>query len=235
MGFSLLNRYYDLLFPANVTVVNSLKKLFTPAKKLLDAGCGTGNYALSLAESGFEVTGIDINPEFVSLAREKARGKNNVKFLISDLTAFHLEEPFEGIFCIGNTLPVLGEDGIKKALANFFKHLLPGGLLVGQTVNFALFLKTGVFPFPEKKLLELDLIFRRRYELFGDLVRFSLELVFLQKGEIYTDQMFLYPVTVEKLKTFLEDAGFREIGFYRDFTLTPYDPEGRDLVFTARK
>ncbi|GAV23990.1 class I SAM-dependent methyltransferase [Carboxydothermus pertinax] len=235
MGFSLLNKYYDLLFPANLIVVDRLERLFTLGKKLLDAGCGTGNYALSLAEKGFEITGIDINPEFIKLAKKKAQGKENLKFITLDLTSFHLEESFSGIYCIGNTLPILGLEGIKKALANFFNHLIPGGLLIGQIVNFTLFLNTGTYPFPEKKLPEFDLIFRRRYELTGSQVRFFIELIFPQKGEIYTDQMFLYPVTVDELKTLLEVAGFRKINFYRDFTLAPYDLEGRDLVFWAQK
>ena len=235
MGFKLLNRYYDLLFPANLTVVDKLSELFKEGSALLDAGCGTGSYALLLAQKGFKVTGIDINPDFINIAKEKAKDKSEVDFLTQDLTSFSLNQSFSGIYSIGNTLPLLGRNGILKALANFYLHLTPGGLLVGQIVNFKLFFATGTFPFPEKKLNQDHLIFRRRYEPYEDKVRFSIELVFSEKGEIYTDVMLLYPLSMEELARLLKDAGFKHISFYRDFSFAPYDPEGRDLVFTAQK
>lgn len=40
--------------------------------KVLDLGCGSGVYALWLADRGAEVTGLDLSPVMVALAREKA-------------------------------------------------------------------------------------------------------------------------------------------------------------------
>jgi len=42
-------------------------------KKILDLGCGTGNYSLELARRGATVTAIDPSREMLALAREKAR------------------------------------------------------------------------------------------------------------------------------------------------------------------
>jgi 2-polyprenyl-3-methyl-5-hydroxy-6-metoxy-1,4-benzoquinol methylase len=39
---------------------------------LLDLACGTGTMAIRLAEQGFQVTGVDIIPEMIAWAREKA-------------------------------------------------------------------------------------------------------------------------------------------------------------------
>lgn len=39
---------------------------------MLDVGCGTGNYALALAEAGFDVVGIDFAPGMLKKARAKA-------------------------------------------------------------------------------------------------------------------------------------------------------------------
>ena len=92
MGFKLLNRYYDLLFPANLTVVDKLSELFKEGSALLDAGCGTGSYALLLAQKGFKVTGIDINPDFINIAKEKAKDKSEVDFfLIRPIFFRHLQ------------------------------------------------------------------------------------------------------------------------------------------------
>lgn len=38
----------------------------------LDVGCGLGRHCHELAEKGIETTGIDISPEYLQRAREKA-------------------------------------------------------------------------------------------------------------------------------------------------------------------
>ena len=54
----------------------------------IDLGCGTGAYALYLATNGFSVTGIDISPSAISIARRKA-SENGVecRFLVKDFVS----------------------------------------------------------------------------------------------------------------------------------------------------
>ena len=40
-------------------------------KKILDFGCATGDYCLELKKFGFECVGVDINEEYIKIAREK--------------------------------------------------------------------------------------------------------------------------------------------------------------------
>jgi 2-polyprenyl-3-methyl-5-hydroxy-6-metoxy-1,4-benzoquinol methylase len=40
-----------------------------PGERVLDAGCGTGNYALALARAGFAVVGIDYAAGMLASAR----------------------------------------------------------------------------------------------------------------------------------------------------------------------
>ncbi len=46
--------------------------------KTIDLGCGAGNYAIYLASIGFDVTGVDISPMAVKIAKENAK-KRGVK------------------------------------------------------------------------------------------------------------------------------------------------------------
>jgi SAM-dependent methyltransferase len=54
--------------------------------KTIDLGCGAGYYAIYLASRGFDVTGIDISPTAIKIAKEKAE-KENVKciFIVADV------------------------------------------------------------------------------------------------------------------------------------------------------
>jgi len=54
--------------------------------KTIDLGCGTGNYAIHLASTGFDVTGIDISPTAIKIAKENAKKKRvKCNFLATDV------------------------------------------------------------------------------------------------------------------------------------------------------
>lgn len=54
-------------------------KLFESGKikpcRTIDLGCGTGNHSIYLGSIGFDVTGIDISPTAIKIAKEKAKKK----------------------------------------------------------------------------------------------------------------------------------------------------------------
>ena len=52
--------------------------------RLLDAGCGTGALALAAAERGAEVVAVDLSPQLISLAQERA-GAATIRFLSGDM------------------------------------------------------------------------------------------------------------------------------------------------------
>lgn len=69
--------------------------------RVLDVGCGPGNFAFAVAEAGFSVVGIDPYGALLELAREKRRAKRlqHLTFRHADLTkddGFH-DEPFDQI------------------------------------------------------------------------------------------------------------------------------------------
>ncbi len=54
--------------------------------KAVDLGCGLGNYCIYLARKGFDVTGIDIAPAAIQLAKQNAKKRDiPVHFLVADL------------------------------------------------------------------------------------------------------------------------------------------------------
>jgi len=77
--------------PWNIeTPPNALVELVKSGKvkpcKTIDLGCGTGNYAIYLASIGFEVTGIDISPTAIKIAKENAKKKGvKCNFLATDV------------------------------------------------------------------------------------------------------------------------------------------------------
>jgi len=54
--------------------------------RAIDLGCGAGNYAVYLAERGFEVTGVDFSQTAIKIARENASRKGvRCNFFVADV------------------------------------------------------------------------------------------------------------------------------------------------------
>lgn len=101
--------------------------------RALDLGCGTGTNVITLAEHGWQVTGIDYVPKAIRIARQKARRKgyqSEVKFLVGDVLAPGVfQEVYDLILDIGCFHSFSGLE-IDRYLENVTQHLAPGGFLL---------------------------------------------------------------------------------------------------------
>ena len=50
-------------------------------ERILDLACGFGRHCLELARRGFSVTGVDITPSYIRLAKEKNTGRRSARKL----------------------------------------------------------------------------------------------------------------------------------------------------------
>lgn len=96
---------------------------------VLDYGCGTGDYYRFLKRQGIDVvyTGIDMNENFIELARRKYPGCAFRTMTISDGND-PLEGYFDYIFICGvfNYLVPGVQDDLKETLVTLFKHCNKG-------------------------------------------------------------------------------------------------------------
>jgi 2-polyprenyl-3-methyl-5-hydroxy-6-metoxy-1,4-benzoquinol methylase len=100
VGYGTLYDYIFERFPPYQRLRSELLELVqaeAPADRtnvrVLDIGCGPGNFSLMLAEAGFSVIGVDAYGPLISLAREKRRSRRlaNLAFKQGDLVR---DEPF---------------------------------------------------------------------------------------------------------------------------------------------
>jgi SAM-dependent methyltransferase len=92
----------------------------------LDAGCGTGEFALQLALRCKRVLGIDLSPEMIEQARRRSAGRPALEFRVADL----MDEAPAGRFDCIATIATLHHLPLEQALARLGDALRSGGVLL---------------------------------------------------------------------------------------------------------
>lgn len=97
------------------------------AGDVLDVGCGTGSLSLIASERGHRVTGVDLSPRMIDLARAKLAGRDAV-FLVGDAVAPPVGEQRFDVLLSRHVLWALPDPG--RVLRHWCGLLRPGGRLV---------------------------------------------------------------------------------------------------------
>jgi SAM-dependent methyltransferase len=99
-----------------------------PGDRLLDAGCGAGQFAIAFAAMGYVVSGVDLSPAMIARAyANSAVAGIDVAFTAADLATLPTPEPRFDAIHARMTLQFVPD--LPAALATFRRLLRPGGHL----------------------------------------------------------------------------------------------------------
>lgn len=110
-------------------LVKVLERRGLTGKRLLDVGCGTGTSFLPMLERGWEVTGCDISPAMLGLARKK--GGDAVQLAVADMLDLPELGEFDLVWALDDAINyLLSREELERALAGMRAKLAPTGLLL---------------------------------------------------------------------------------------------------------
>ena len=95
--------------------------------RVLEVGCGTGQHASLIAETGSSYTGIDISPAMIELARRQI---SQAEFVVGDVS--HLpftDASFNAVWAVAVLHHVPSREKREQALREMARVLQPGGRL----------------------------------------------------------------------------------------------------------
>ena len=247
MSYGVFSEFYDAL-TANVsydTVAQVLSSLLTRYGKsrglLLDLACGTGSVSVRLAEKGYEVIGVDLSPEMLSEAQNKAYSAGqNILFLCQDMTALDLYGTVDAAVCTLDGLCHLpDEESLSAALRKVSLFMNPGGVFlfdVNSVYKHRAVLGNNTFVYdtddvycvwqntllPDGVTVQMDLDFFEPVSDAGDYVR---------QSERFTERA--YPR--ETLEAMLKKAGFTVLDVFDGYSEKPAHNTSERLLFAVRK
>jgi SAM-dependent methyltransferase len=110
-------------------------------RRLLDLCCGYGRHAMRLAERGYQVTGLDRDPEAIAEAKRRTYAANQqVTYLVGDMREIGaLPGTFDGVINMWQSLAFFDEATNADVLRQVHSKLTPGGRFIADIYNRAFF------------------------------------------------------------------------------------------------
>ena len=212
---------------------------------LLDLGCGTGRMALRLAAEGYEVTGVDITPEMLARARQKAAAQSlSIEWVLADARAFRLEQQFSFIYMLENVWQFFLTRADQEAmLARVREHLLPGGCFLFCTRNPSPRNLQEV-RHPEGKLYalpdggQLVTAEEQSYDPMTQIQHYIRHLTFRHPGGQQEERAlrvalrYVYPQEMEALLFY---NGFEALACYGDWQQEPLTAASRAMIYVCQR
>jgi len=120
---------------AEVTALVQILELTVPMT-ILDLACGFGRHANRLAALGHQVTGIDLMPGFLEIARRNAAEKGlQVIYQQGDMRQLSFIEMFDRVMMLFTAFGYFDDEDNLLVLKNVARALKPGGSLVFDIPN----------------------------------------------------------------------------------------------------
>lgn len=104
-----------------------------PKARVLDICSGNGRHSIALALRGCKMTGVDIGPGPVSLAKETSRNLGlTVDYRQIDALTISFEDAYDAILLTCGGLSDFGPSSAKDLFARAERALVPGGMFVAE-------------------------------------------------------------------------------------------------------
>ncbi len=211
-----------------------------PVRTVLDLACGTGTLTWLLAERGYETIGVDLSPEMLARAQEKAPegfAGELPMFLNQPMDRLDLYDTVDAcVCCLDSVNYVTKPAQLRRAFQRVHLFLSPGGVfLFDARTPEALAGMDGQMFCDEDE--DTCCMWQGEFSAKRRICAYYMD-IFRREGELWRRGQEVheeYAYTVEELTQMLSQAGFRVIQRYGAGKKRPLKPGDDRVFFFARK
>ncbi|WP_223067193.1 class I SAM-dependent DNA methyltransferase [Paenibacillus caui] len=223
-------------------------------KTVAELGCGTGSITIPLVNAGYQVTGIDLSEDMLSVAQSKmeatAQGhrlyrEGSIRWVRQDMRSWELAEPVDSVISFCDCINyVLEQEEVSAVFARSYAGLKPGG-----TFLFDVHHPDTLRRYDEEQPFVLDEP-RIAYIWTCDFDEERCEIehhlsIFAREAGGHAESAALYERFEEThvqraydpdwMKAELVRTGFRDVKCYADFKWIPAEAGAQRLFYVAVK
>jgi len=195
---------------------------------VVDLGCGTGSICQILKQQGYDVLGIDIDPEMIRIARKKC------KVMLGDIRTAKWKA--DSALLLFDTLNLFMDvKSVKQIFKTVYKNLNSGGVFV-----FDILTKHRINRKEPPRVIDMGALFlvwtsepegkdirRVKRTLFS-----GIRAGFYKRADV---EYYEKGYDVKEIREWLKKAGFKDIRVYQAFTRKPATRTSNRVFFVARK
>ncbi len=203
-------------------------------ERICELACGTGNMTSRLAVRGYDMTGVDISSDMLTVAADKSP---HSRFICSDMSRFETDTEYDAVLCMIDGINYqITPKSVLRTFKNVRKSLTRGGVFIfdistayklGTVIGNDTFIHSDsdIFYSWQNEYIE-------KYNLSYMLLNF-----FVREGNKYRrfeEQHIQRGWSERHLRYMLKSAGFSETTVYDELTAHTPTPESQRIVFVCK-
>jgi 2-polyprenyl-3-methyl-5-hydroxy-6-metoxy-1,4-benzoquinol methylase len=233
-GRGYLDLYDEVLgarTPLEIDAIEALLQL-RPPLRILDLPCGQGRHSIELARRGYDVTGVDLSPYLLGVARERAIASGvHVRWRSGDMREPIAGETFDLVLNLFTSFGYFEEEADDRSVIRSAAAMLePAGRFVLEVINgeriMARFEEREWFTVGQAAVLDQRTLDRSAR-------RMVVERTVSTPGETEVNVHAVRLYTGSGLVGALRASGFDRVELYGDWTGEPLTPDSLRLIAVA--
>lgn len=202
--------------------------------RILDLCCGHGRLANPLAQRGYQVTGVDITPGFLELARKEASLLGvRVEYVEGDMRQLPYKEEFDRVINCYTSFGYFGDEENLRVLEGVARALKPEGRFLLEIQNRDWLIAN----------YRSQVVLERGNDFMIDLNRFDplssrnhCERILIRDGRVKRMRFSIRLYTLPELEGLLSQVGLKVAGVYGDYDLNlGFGLESPRMIVIAQK
>lgn len=208
-------------------------------ERILDTACGTGNITIPMSISGYEVWGLDISSEMLSIAEKKSREANQkIRFLNQNMIKMDLSGKYDAILCMCDGVNyILSKEDILSFFHEVYKCMEKEGIFIFDISSYnKIRYVLGNNTFHEEKYNN-HYIWNNNFDEVLDTIEMDL-IFFIPQKDLYKkfEEHHVQKAHKEEyLVELLADSGFKDIEIFDGFSFNKPNRNSERIFFKARK